>query len=168
VPAVDPADHIGLARSIARANTHPSASAEDVEDATQDASLSLCQSARRFNDQRGAKFSTYASHRAIGAVKDRARSAKRHADDVSLDRLNGQTPTVEFPDQQVEARDLAQALMAVLSGPQKIIVLKHSEGFTFKEIGIEMKIGCRVVSRMYDEAMAAMRDEARRLGEDGR
>lgn len=167
MPSINVADHIGLAKSIARKRIPLSNPAVDLEDCEQEAALAVVRAAKRFDPARGNQFSTYATHRAKGAVTDHLRRVSKYAGDVSLEKVNGETPTIDFPDELIENKDLVRVLLSKLTEVQASIVMAHIGGKTFTEIEKDLKIERHEAAKIYNESLMAMRAEAVKLGEDG-
>jgi RNA polymerase sigma-70 factor (ECF subfamily) len=120
------------------------ASRSRAEDVVQEAFLSLWRSGARYDRARGSVRSWILSvvhNRAIDGLR---REASRESLDVGDDRLAEQLPAGERTDSEVERRDDARRVRAVLDElpreQRKVIELAYFGGFTHSEIAEMLRL----------------------------
>ena len=178
--------HLGYARAVAARSLDPRCRGVEREDLIAWGVLGLVQAARRYREDRGATFGSYAARRVRGQVLDALRErdpltrtarqayrAAREADadlpppviEVSLDRClaSGHQPWAPPParagrDQRWPA--VARELRSLPRVQRRVLVLSYAHGLTLREIGTRIGLSesgvCRIRSR-------AIRELRRRL-----
>ncbi|MFN2520715.1 MAG: sigma-70 family RNA polymerase sigma factor [Candidatus Limnocylindria bacterium] len=175
--------HLRFARIIASRAIDPRCRGTDREDLVAWGMLGLVQAAKRFRDDQGATFASYAARRVRGQVLDAlrvsdplTRSARRalreaRASDpltpapfaeVSLDRYTAAGR--EIPDaircrtrQDARWPSVARAMRSLSPLERRVLQLSFGRGLTLREIGLRVGLSESGVCRLRTRALRRLR-----------
>ena len=143
-------EYLPLVKSIANKYAHLSV---PIEDLIQEGLIGLLEAADKFRDDKGAKFSTYATF----WIKKKMLAAIDKEKKSSLD-------SIKLTEESVEAKEDELITSPYLKLPQnmpdiekKILRMLFEEQLTLKEISQELKISRERVRQLKEKALRRMR-----------
>jgi RNA polymerase sigma factor for flagellar operon FliA len=142
----------------------------DVEDLQACAYLGLCRAATRFDPARGLKFSTYAYHRVLGAIRDAARESRAARGYTKSGRGAKGAEFIEFHDSiQDPSQEPAPEIslraqhaqlfthLSALNARERLLVEAVMQGRSLADGGREIGVTKSWASRLYAHAINKLR-----------
>ena len=147
-------DYLPLVKSIAKKYTHLGVPTEDLE---QEGLIGLLEAADKFRDDKGAKFSTYATF----WIKKKMLAAIEKEKKVSLDSIKLTEESVETKEDELKTSQYLQLPQNMPSTERKILRMLFEEQLTLKEIAQELKISRERVRQLKEKALRRMRTKVK-------
>ena len=147
-------DYLPLVKSIANKYTHLGVPTEDLE---QEGMIGLLEAADKFQDDKGAKFSTYATYwikKNILAAIDKERK-------VSLDSIKLTEESIETKEDELKTSQYLKLPQNMPSTERKILRMLFEKQLTLKEIAQELKISRERVRQLKEKALRRMRTKVK-------
>ncbi len=145
-------EYLPLVRSIVKKFAHLGVPTEDLE---QEGMIGLLEAADRFEDDKGAKFSTYATY----WIKKKMLAAIDKEKKSSLDSIKLTEESVETKEGELITSQYLKLPQNMPDLERKILRMLFEEQLTLKEIAQELKISRERVRQLKEKALRRMRAE---------
>jgi RNA polymerase sigma factor (sigma-70 family) len=143
-------DYLPLVKSIAKKYAHLGVPLEDLE---QEGMIGLLKAADKFEDDKNAKFSTYATY----WIKKKILAAIDKEKKVSLDSIKLTEESVEIKEDELKTSQYLKLPQNMPDIERKILRMLFEEQLTLKEISQELKISRERVRQLKEKALRRMR-----------
>ena len=143
-------EYLPLVKSIANKYTHLGVPSEDLE---QEGMIGLLEAADKFREDKGAKFSTYATY----WIKKKILSAIDKEKKGSLDSIKLTEESVETKEDELKTSQYLELPQNMPDIERKILRMLYEEQLTLKEIAQELKISRERVRQLKEKALRRMR-----------
>lgn len=137
----------------------------EAEDAVQDAFLKLWNSPVSWDENKGAKFTTWFTRIVMNASYDRLRKKKNHKGEEALSIISDDRMDQESQMQNdAESKNVEQALKELPDRQRAAITLCFYEGHTNKEAAEILDIGVKALESLLMRGKKALKDHLIRAG----
>lgn len=143
-------EYLPLVRSIVKKYAHLGVPIEDLE---QEGMIGLLKAADKFRDDKGAKFSTYATY----WIKKKILAAIDNEKKSSLDSIKLTEESVETKEDELKTSQYLKLPQNIPDTERKILRMLYEEQLTLKEIAQELKISRERVRQLKEKALRRMR-----------
>ncbi len=143
-------EYLPLVRSIVKKYAHLGVPTEDLE---QEGMIGLLEAADKFRDDKGAKFSTYATY----WIKKKILAAIDNEKKSSLDSIKLTEESVETKEDELKTSQYLKLPQNIPDTERKILRMLYEEQLTLKEIAQELKISRERVRQLKEKALRRMR-----------
>ena len=143
-------EYLPLVRSIVKKYAHLGVPIEDLE---QEGMIGLLEAADKFRDDKGAKFSTYATY----WIKKKILAAIDKEKKGSLDSIKFTEGSVETKEDELKTSQYLKLPQNMPDSERKILRMLFEEQLTLKEIAQELKISRERVRQLKEKALRRMR-----------
>ena len=143
-------EYLPLVRSIANKYAHLGVPTEDME---QEGMIGLLEAADKYEDDKGAKFSTYATY----WIKKKILAAIDKEKKVSLDSIKLTEESVETKEDELKTSQYLKLPQNIPDIERKILRMLYEEQLTLKEIAQELKISLERVRQLKEKALRRLK-----------
>ncbi|MCK4655002.1 MAG: sigma-70 family RNA polymerase sigma factor [Candidatus Cloacimonetes bacterium] len=143
-------EYLPLVKSIANKYAYLGVPSEDLE---QEGMIGLLEAADKFREDKGAKFSTYATY----WIKKKILSAIDKEKKGSLDSIKLTEESVETKEDELKTSQYLELPQNMPDIERKILRMLYEEQLTLKEIAQELKISRERVRQLKEKALRRMR-----------
>ncbi len=143
-------DYLPLVKSFVKKYAHLGVPTEDLE---QEGMIGLLEAADKFKDDKGAKFSTYATY----WIKKKILTAIDKEKKSSLDSIKLTEESVETKEDELKTSQYLKLPQNMPDIERKILRMLFEEQLTLKEIALELKISRERIRQLKEKALRRMR-----------